>query len=193
MAPHSSTGNSWKFPCTEKPARLQSMGSQRVGHNWATSPSPCYPFRAESPASNIHLFVHSLGKGGVLEGGWTSESENLEILTSVPTGRTWASSWATGDLSPTTWVTAKTERERQHWAAHMCNQGLRLLIRDRASDLQGKWTPVPAPGMGLMTLREISLPWVRWIAHKFRTQANQCMTWQLSDKRIGSLMSMWLS
>ena len=27
----------WKIPWTEEPGRLQSMGSQRVGHNWATS------------------------------------------------------------------------------------------------------------------------------------------------------------
>ena len=27
----------WKIPWMEEPGRLQSMGSQRVGHNWATS------------------------------------------------------------------------------------------------------------------------------------------------------------
>ena len=27
----------WKIPCMEKPGRLQSMGSQRVGHDLATS------------------------------------------------------------------------------------------------------------------------------------------------------------
>ena len=32
MAIHSST-IAWKIPWTEKPGRLQSMGSQRVGHN----------------------------------------------------------------------------------------------------------------------------------------------------------------
>ena len=36
MAPHSST-LPWKIPWIEEPGRLQSMGSQRVGHNWATS------------------------------------------------------------------------------------------------------------------------------------------------------------
>ena len=35
MAPHSST-IAWKIPWTEEPGRLQSMGSQRVGHDWAT-------------------------------------------------------------------------------------------------------------------------------------------------------------
>ena len=36
MAPHSST-LAWKIPWTEEPGRLQSMGSLRVGHYWATS------------------------------------------------------------------------------------------------------------------------------------------------------------
>ena len=36
MAPHSST-TAWKIPWTEEPCRLQSMGSGRVGHDWATS------------------------------------------------------------------------------------------------------------------------------------------------------------
>ena len=36
MAIHSSI-IAWKIPWTEEPGRLQSMGSQRVGHNWVTS------------------------------------------------------------------------------------------------------------------------------------------------------------
>ena len=36
MASHSST-LAWKIPWTEEPGRLKSMGSWRVGHNWATS------------------------------------------------------------------------------------------------------------------------------------------------------------
>ena len=36
MATHSST-LVWKIPLTEEPGRLQSMGSQRVRHDWATS------------------------------------------------------------------------------------------------------------------------------------------------------------
>ena len=36
VAPHSST-LAWKIPWTEEPGRLQSMGLQRVGHDWATS------------------------------------------------------------------------------------------------------------------------------------------------------------
>ena len=36
MAPHSST-LAWKIPQREEPGRLQSMGSQRVRHDLATS------------------------------------------------------------------------------------------------------------------------------------------------------------
>ena len=38
MTIHSST-IAWEIPWTEEPGRLQSMGSQRVGHDWATSRS----------------------------------------------------------------------------------------------------------------------------------------------------------
>ena len=36
MATHSSI-LAWRIPWTEEPGKLQSMGSQRVGHDWATS------------------------------------------------------------------------------------------------------------------------------------------------------------
>ena len=42
MATHSST-LAWKIPWMEEPGRLQSMGSQRVGHDWATSQFHWFP------------------------------------------------------------------------------------------------------------------------------------------------------
>ena len=47
MAPHSSTV-AWKIPWTEEPGRLQSMGSLRVRHYWATS---------------LSLFTFCIGEG----------------------------------------------------------------------------------------------------------------------------------
>ena len=41
MATHSSI-LAWKIPWMEEPGRLQSMGLQRVGHNWATSLTPLH-------------------------------------------------------------------------------------------------------------------------------------------------------
>ena len=43
MAIHSST-IAWKIPRTKEPGRLQSMGSQRVGQDWATSLSLHFHF-----------------------------------------------------------------------------------------------------------------------------------------------------
>ena len=47
MATHSST-LAWKIPWTEEPGRLQSMGSLRVRHDWATS---------------LSLFTFMIGEG----------------------------------------------------------------------------------------------------------------------------------
>ena len=53
MATHSST-LSWKIPWTEKPGRLQSMGSQRVGHNWETSLSFLFFMGEEASPPTVH-------------------------------------------------------------------------------------------------------------------------------------------
>ena len=37
LTKHHSSTLAWKIPWMEEPGRLQSMGSQRVGHDWATS------------------------------------------------------------------------------------------------------------------------------------------------------------
>ena len=39
----------WRFPQTEEPGRLQSMGSQRVGHDWASNTH-----------THTHTHTHSL-------------------------------------------------------------------------------------------------------------------------------------
>ena len=45
--------HAWKIPWTEEPGGLQSMGSQRIGHDWATSVCVCvcvcvWPFLTSS-------------------------------------------------------------------------------------------------------------------------------------------------
>jgi len=56
MAPHSST-LAWKIPWAEEPGRLQSMGSLRVGHNWATSLSLFRNFYALEKEMATHSSV----------------------------------------------------------------------------------------------------------------------------------------
>ena len=55
MATHSSI-LAWKIPWMEEPCRLQSMGSQRVGHDWATSLSLYFIFWQEDGSTGETSF-----------------------------------------------------------------------------------------------------------------------------------------
>ena len=67
MAPHSST-LAWKIPWTEEPDRLQSMGSLRVGHNWATSLSlfTFMHWRGKWQPTPVFLPGESQGRGSLV-------------------------------------------------------------------------------------------------------------------------------
>ena len=60
MAPHSST-LAWKIPCMGEPGRLQSMGSQRVRHNFVTKQQQRQIFSLEKNANdydNVLVLQH---------------------------------------------------------------------------------------------------------------------------------------
>ena len=63
MAPHSST-LAWKIPWMEEPGRLQSIGSLRVGHDWATSLSliTCMHWRRKWQPTPVFLPGESQGR-----------------------------------------------------------------------------------------------------------------------------------
>ena len=67
MAPHSST-LAWKIPWTEEPGRLQSMGSRRVRHDWATSLSLFIflHWRRKWQPTPVFLPGESQGRGSLL-------------------------------------------------------------------------------------------------------------------------------
>ena len=67
MAPHSST-LAWKIPWTEQPGRLQSMGSLRVGHDWATSLSlsTSMHWRRKWHPTPVFLSGESQGRGSLV-------------------------------------------------------------------------------------------------------------------------------
>ena len=81
MAPHSST-LAWKIPWTEEPGRLQSMGSLRVGHEWATSLSlfTFMHWRRKWQPTPVFLPGESKGRGSLV--GWRlwgrTESDTTE-------------------------------------------------------------------------------------------------------------------
>ena len=73
LTPHSST-LAWKIPWTEEPGRVQSMGSRRVGHDWATSlslftfmhwrrkwqPTPVFLPGIEEPSGPLSMGSHTV-------------------------------------------------------------------------------------------------------------------------------------
>ena len=99
--PHSST-LAWKIPWMEEPGRLQSMGSQRVGHDWATSLSlfTFMHWRRKWQPTPVFLPGESLGWGSLVScrrtgcrrtGTWgRTESDTLKRLSSSSSrGFTW--------------------------------------------------------------------------------------------------------
>ena len=115
MATHSSI-LAWKIPWTEKPGRLQSMGSQRVRHDWATSlhllplqvvliPSSSFfkqrkvSFHAPllktvrfSPMQQIHCIIHATKYSTHI--CWDTTSCSLqELRTVLWTKQTWSMAW----------------------------------------------------------------------------------------------------
>ena len=67
MAPHSST-LAWKIPWMEEPGRLQSMGSLRLGHDWATSLSlfTFMHWRRKWEPISVFLPGESQGRGSLV-------------------------------------------------------------------------------------------------------------------------------
>ena len=67
MAPHSTT-LAWKIPWTEEPGRLQSLGSWRVGRDWATSLSlfTFMHWRRKWQPTPVFLPGESQGRGSLV-------------------------------------------------------------------------------------------------------------------------------
>ena len=85
MATHSSI-LAWRIPWTEEPGGLQSTGSQRVGHDWATSLThsllssrlgPCNKRQINKKKireKGISIYIHT---GKLRE--WVTQRDNLEL------------------------------------------------------------------------------------------------------------------
>ena len=86
MAPHSST-LAWKIPWTEEPGGLQSMGSLRVGYDWATSLS-LFTFTFHFHALEKEMATHSSVLAWRIPG--TGEPGGLPSLGSHRVGHDWS-------------------------------------------------------------------------------------------------------
>ena len=107
MATHSNI-LAWRIPWTVQPGRLQSMGLQRVGHNWVTSLS-LWASRVAQRLKRLppmrETWARSLGWEDLLEKEmvthssilawrvpWTEEPGRLQSTGSQKVGHNWATS-----------------------------------------------------------------------------------------------------
>ena len=92
MAPDSST-LAWRVPRTEEPGRLQSMGSLRVGHNWAPSLSlsTFMHWRRKWQPTPVFLPGESQGRG---------EPGGLPSMGSYRVGHDWSDLAAAAAATP---------------------------------------------------------------------------------------------
>ena len=81
MATHSST-LAWRTPWTEGPDRLPSMGSQGVGHNWATNTNTFLVAYWTPSDEGVHLSVSYLFAFSYCS--WTSHARILEWVPFPP-------------------------------------------------------------------------------------------------------------
>ena len=103
MAPHSST-LAWKIPRVEEPGRLQSMGSLRVGHDWATSLSI---FTFHFHALKKEMATHSSVLAWRIPG--TGEPGGLSSLGSHRVGHDWS------DLAAAAGHDLVTKQQQHSW------------------------------------------------------------------------------
>ena len=97
MAPHSST-LAWKIPWTKEPGRLQSMGSRRVGHDWATSlslscigegngnPLPCSCLENPRDGEAWWAAVYGVAQSRTRLKRLSSSSSSIHTLRGLPGG-----------------------------------------------------------------------------------------------------------
>ena len=77
MATHSST-LAWRIPWTEEPGRLQSMGSQRVRHDWATSLHSFHTLSLEKEmATHSNILIRRIPWTEEPGGPWSMGSQRV--------------------------------------------------------------------------------------------------------------------
>ena len=118
MAPHSSI-LAWRIPWTEEDDRLQSVGSQRVGHDWAT-----FPFFTEC----IYSVLKTIYMGGYMV------SPSLEVCVRTPLRAGFIENSATEDCVPSS---------RSIWA-FLCERA-----PSASCTLAAPWSLFAMPALGL--------------------------------------------
>ena len=122
VAPHSSTF-AWKIPWTEEPGGLQSMGSLRVGYDWATSLH--FSLSCIGEGNGNPLQCYCLENPGDREAWWTAISRVAQSRTRLK-GLSSSSSMACRILVPWLEIKLRSSAVRvlgpNHWTTRCTNR-----------------------------------------------------------------------
>ena len=95
----------WRIPWTEEPGGLQSMGWQRVGHDWVTKHSTCFSVHGILPARILELVDMPSSRGYSQPRDWPHISSISCIVggffTAEPLGSLGYGPWGRKELNRT--------------------------------------------------------------------------------------------
>ena len=130
MAPHSST-LAWKLPWTEEPDRMQSMGSQRVGHGtWLSDFTFTFHFHALEKEMATHSSVLAWRIPGM------GEPDGLPSVGSHRVGHDWSDSAAAAAAA---WPKMHKHHREPEVLYHQCS--LDFQFRGMGPENREKLTP----------------------------------------------------
>ena len=153
MAPHSST-LAWKIPWMEEPGRLQSMGSLRVGYDWATSLS-LFTFTFHFHPLEKEMATHSSVLAWRIPG--TGEPGGLPSMGSHRVGHDWSNlAAAAGCKSTRSWDLAPNSITGD---SHSCSNPSFLICVRRGSD------GIPSKGLSHLLPHDPVIPSLESTAH----------------------------
>ena len=169
MAPHPST-LAWKIPWTEEPARLQSMGRLRIGHDWAPSLSLfTFHFHALEEEMATHSSLLAWRIPGTVEPG------GLPSMGSHRVGHDWRNLAAAAAMTNEAFPRGASGKE----SACQCRRHKKRVFSPWVGKIpwRRKWQPTPVffPGEshGQRNLAGYS-PWgcklVNWFLTKMQKQ-----------------------
>ena len=160
MAPHSST-LAWKIPWMEEPGRLQSMGSRRVRHNWATSLSLfTFHFHALEKKMATHSSVLAWRIPGMAQPG------GLPSMGSHRVGHDWSDlAAAAAGANRSWWITCLTAAGRSSYIkminfSQFCSgDGGEVFMNELLAPINHSWASIHEEWVQLCCSVMPSPPW----------------------------------
>ena len=129
----------WRIPWTEEPGGLQSMGSQRMRHDWATEQQQQWDTNQKPRISAVFLT-------NKLQVGHSNFRCQLQVQFRTCTFELFAINWRCPPATPQVWLIAKVTHRNQEKSPYIywfimkgCSKEYRWTSRRKRCTVQGRW------------------------------------------------------